>query len=132
MLIPALLQRLRYCTLLAALGLLALIAPRAIADDAAATADIIQFGFEPTTLQVAPGTTVTWTNHDAIIHSVTSGEQNVTRRRLRLGVLGIQTGTFSFTFIDTGDYTYFLYAPYLHARNDLGHSDSGSIARNST
>ncbi len=104
--ISAQLHRLRFCTLTVALGLFALTAPLAHADDATATADIIQFGFEPATLQVGAGTTVTWTNHDAIIHSVTSGSPDEPDGAFDSGFFD-QDGTFSFTFTDSGDYTYF-------------------------
>ena len=104
--IPAQLHRLRFSTLAVALGLLALTAPLTHADDAIATADIIQFGFEPAALQVAAGTTVTWTNHDAIIHSVTSGAPDAPDGAFDSGFFD-QNGTFSFTFTDSGEYTYF-------------------------
>jgi len=57
-------------------------------------------------LQVAAGTTVTWTNHDAIIHSVTSGSPDAPDGAFDSGFFD-QAGTFSFTFTDSGDYTYF-------------------------
>jgi plastocyanin len=103
--ISAQMHRVRFYTLAAALGLFALTAPPTHADDAT-TADIIQFGFEPAALQVAAGTTVTWTNHDAIIHSVTSGSPDAPEGAFDSGFFD-QDGTFSFTFTDSGDYTYF-------------------------
>ena len=106
MFIPARLYRLRSCTLALVISLFALTAPLAHADDGAATANIIQFGFEPATLQVAAGTTVTWTNHDAIIHSVTSGTPDAPDGAFDSGFFD-QDGSFSFAFTDTGDYTYF-------------------------
>jgi plastocyanin len=39
----------------------------------AATVRVSGFRFQPTELTVAPGTTVTWTNDDAILHTVTTG-----------------------------------------------------------
>src|SRR5579859_3773263 len=98
---PAQLHRLRFCTLAVALGLLALTARLTHADDASATADIIQFDFEPAALQVAAGTTVTWTNHDAIIHSVTGGSPDAPDGAFDSGFFN-QAGTFSFTFTDSG------------------------------
>ncbi len=88
-------------------GLFALTVQQAHADDApSATADIIQFGFEPGALQVVPGTTVTWTNHDAIVHSITSGTPDEPTGIFDSGLFD-QDGTFSFTFNDAGDYAYY-------------------------
>jgi len=106
MLTLAHLRRLRTCTLVAALGWVAIMAPLAHADDTTTSADIIQFGFEPATLQVAPGTTVTWTNHDSIIHSVTSGTPDAADGAFDSGFFD-QNGTYSFTFTDAGEYAYF-------------------------
>ncbi len=80
--------------------------PAAHADDATATMDISQFAFAPAALQVPVGTTVTWTNHDAIIHSVTNGTPDAPAAAFDSGFFD-QDGTFSFTFNDAGDYPYF-------------------------
>jgi plastocyanin len=62
---------------------------------------IQNFAFNPQTITVAPGTTVTWTNKDNVDHTVTSDTSawpdsgNVATNR-----------TFSHTFANTGTYTY--------------------------
>jgi plastocyanin len=62
---------------------------------------IDNFTFEPETLTVAAGTTVTWTNRDDIPHTVVSTD-GVFRSKVR------DTGeTFSYTFAKAGTYPYF-------------------------
>ncbi len=92
----------------AALGLSLVATPLSHAQDATptATADIIQFGFQPTPLQVPAGTIVTWTNHDAIVHSVTNGTPGAPGGAFDSGLFD-ENQTFAFTFTDAGDYTYF-------------------------
>ncbi len=80
--------------------------PVSHAQDAAVNADIIQFAFQPTPLQVAGGTTVTWTNHDSIVHSVTQGTPDAPGASFDSGLFD-ENQAFSFTFTDAGDYTYF-------------------------
>jgi len=66
---------------------------------------MINFEFEPAELTVAAGTTVTWTNEDNVMHTVTSG--------LRGNQTGLfdeavePGGAFSFTFNETGTIDYF-------------------------
>jgi len=97
---------LRGSVVIAALALSLLGIPIAHAQDATATVDILQFGFQPETLQVPVGTTVTWTNHDAIVHSVTNGTPDAPAGAFDSGLFDVNQ-TFSFTFSDPGDYTYF-------------------------
>jgi len=68
-----------------------------------ATADvkIDNFSFGPATLTVAPGTTVTWVNHDDIPHTVVS-----TDSVFKSKVLDTDE-KFSFTFTKAGNYPYF-------------------------
>ena len=47
-----------------------------------------------------------WTNHDAIIRSVTSGSPDNPTRAFDSGFLD-QNQPFAFTFAEPGDYTYF-------------------------
>lgn len=80
------------------------IAPRLSANpQQAATAEvkIDNFSFGPATLTVAPGTTVTWVNHDDIPHTVVS-----TDSLFKSKVLDTDE-KFSFTFTKAGSYPYF-------------------------
>ena len=69
----------------------------------AATAEvkIDNFSFGPATLTVAPGTTVTWVNHDDIPHTVVS-----TDSVFKSKVLDTDE-KFSYTFTKAGTYPYF-------------------------
>ncbi len=62
---------------------------------------IDNFSFGPATLTVAPGTTVTWINHDDIPHTVVS-----TDSVFKSKVLDTDE-KFSFTFAKAGTYPYF-------------------------
>ena len=62
---------------------------------------IDNFSFGPATLTVAVGTTVTWTNHDEIPHTVVS-----TDKVFKSKVLDTDE-KFSFTFSKAGTYPYF-------------------------
>lgn len=61
---------------------------------------IMDFAFEPATLEVPAGTTVVWTNAGSAPHSVTSDTNAFDSGRLDPG------GTFSMTFDTPGTYTY--------------------------
>jgi plastocyanin len=73
-------------------------ATHAYADDANVTID--NFTFAPAQLTVKVGTTVTWTNHDDIPHTIVSAG------KFRSKTLDTDN-SFSFTFTAAGDYTYF-------------------------
>ena len=62
---------------------------------------IDNFVFTPERLTVKAGTTVTWTNHDDIPHSVASKE-----RLIKSKVMDTDE-SYSFTFPTPGEYTYF-------------------------
>ncbi len=62
---------------------------------------IDNFSFGPTTLTVAPGTTVTWTNRDDIPHTVVSDD-----KVFKSKVLDTDE-KFSYTFTKPGTYGYF-------------------------
>ena len=68
-----------------------------------ATADVTigNFTFQPATLTVAPGTTVTWTNRDDIPHTVVSTD-GLFKSKAR-----DTDEKFSFTFDKAGTYPYF-------------------------
>src|SRR5258708_8069003 len=70
----------------------------AYAEDTAITID--NFTFSPAELTVKVGTTVTWTNHDDIPHSIVSAG------KFRSKTLDTDN-SFSFTFTAAGDYKYF-------------------------
>ena len=61
---------------------------------------IEQFKFTPATLTVPAGTTVTWTNKDGTLHTVTSTTKVFASDGLDQG------GTFSYTFTTPGTYPY--------------------------
>jgi plastocyanin len=73
-------------------------APHAYADDTNVTID--NFTFAPAELTVKVGTTVTWTNHDDIPHTVVSAG------KFRSKTLDTDN-SYSFTFTTAGDYKYF-------------------------
>ena len=64
------------------------------------TVTIDNFTFAPAELTVKVGTTVTWTNHDDIPHTVASAG------KFRSKTLDTDD-SFSFTFTTPGDYQYF-------------------------
>jgi len=57
--------------------------------------------FVPATISVAAGTTITWTNKDAIAHTVTSGTNLFDSGSLASGK------SFTFTFATAGTYPYY-------------------------
>jgi plastocyanin len=71
---------------------------RARAEDSKVSID--NFTFAPAQLTVKLGTTVTWTNHDDIPHTVVSAG------KFRSKTLDTDD-SFSFTFTAAGDYKYF-------------------------
>jgi plastocyanin len=56
--------------------------------------------FSPSTITVSAGTAVTWTNKDAMTHTVTSNTALFSSGGL------VQGGTYTFTFANAGTYTY--------------------------
>jgi plastocyanin len=68
---------------------------------ATVTISIENFAFAPAELTAAPGTTVVWTNHDDIPHTVTSTEGAFKSHALDTD------DSFSFTFGKAGSYRYF-------------------------
>lgn len=73
---------------------------------AAASATIKLFMFQPDPIEVKVGTAVTWTNADNIEHSVTSGASPAPDTTFDSGFF-TQGQTFSFTFTQPGEFTYF-------------------------
>jgi len=64
------------------------------------TLDIQHFKFLPPTVTVAPGTTLTWVNHDEETHTVTSATGAFTSEALE------HEQKFTHTFTTPGTYTY--------------------------
>ena len=64
------------------------------------------FQFLPASLEVTAGTTVTWTNRDDILHTVTAGAPGAIDGRFTGTLDGTDT-VFQFTFAEPGTYGYF-------------------------
>ena len=72
---------------------------------------IDNFSFTPAELVVAPGTKVTWVNHDDIPHTVTANDKAFTSSALDTDE------SFSHTFAAKGTYAYYCAIhPYMTAR----------------
>jgi plastocyanin len=69
--------------------------------EASPAVSITDYAFAPDMLEIAAGTTVTWTNEDAAPHTVTADDGAFESK-----VLADEGGTFSFTFDEPGTYTY--------------------------
>jgi plastocyanin len=67
---------------------------------------IVSMAFSPTTLTVAVGTTVTWTNNDSAAHTVTSDTGLFDSGNLSAAGSGSSGGSFSFTFNNAGTFNY--------------------------
>lgn len=80
-------------------------APAATAPSVARTVavTIMNFTYSPASVSIAPGDTVTWTNHDSAPHNVvvSSGPERFTSPTLQTGQ------SFSFTFRQAGSYAYY-------------------------
>lgn len=81
-----------------------------------AQVQISSFRFQPAELTVSVGTTVTWSNGDDILHTVTSGTSvkkddfgnyDIAPDGRITGTLSEKGQTFSFTFTTAGEYAYF-------------------------
>jgi plastocyanin len=57
--------------------------------------------FNPSTIAVTAGTTITWTNKDAVAHTVTSNTNMFDSGSISTN------GTFKFTFATAGTYSYY-------------------------
>jgi plastocyanin len=71
------------------------------AETASTQVKIDNFSFGPASLTVAAGTTVTWTNHDDVPHTVVSEDKLFKSKALDT------EDKFSFTFTKPGTYSYF-------------------------
>jgi len=62
--------------------------------------DIAKFAFAPKEITIAPGTKITWTNHDEAPHTVTSNDKSFASK-------GLDTDDkFEHTFASEGDFSY--------------------------
>src|SRR5262245_15062595 len=93
-------RMIKRCTIVLGAGLLA-VAAWASAAPAPRTLEIQHFKFLPPAVTVAPGTTVTWVNHDEETHTVTSASGSFTSAALE------HEQKFVHTFTASGTYTYF-------------------------
>ncbi len=78
-----------------------------------ATVTIKDYAFDSPTLTVKAGTTVTWTNRDAVMHTVTAAD-SLSTDAAPTGLFDAQLGqgqSFSFTFAEPGTY-YYLCTPH--------------------
>lgn len=93
--------------LLSAILLSALpLTPLSARADDTAEVSIKLFSFNPKVLEVPAGTTVVWTNGDAIEHSVTSGVPGKPGGVFDSGFF-TEGETWSFKFTEPGEYPYF-------------------------
>jgi plastocyanin len=86
---------------LALVPLLGTPVPIAAAQQAPVAVNVVDFAFEPATVTVAVGTTVTWTNRGERPHTVTAQDGSFDSGRLDPGE------EFSVTFDETGAFAYF-------------------------
>lgn len=68
---------------------------------ATVSVDITHFAYAPKEISIAPGTTVVWTNHDEIPHTVTSADKLLASKAMDTG------DRYEHTFTDAGDIAYF-------------------------
>jgi plastocyanin len=65
------------------------------------TVEITKFVFAPKEITVAPGTTIVWTNHDEVPHTVTSKDKVLASKALDTD------DKFQYTFSQEGDFDYY-------------------------
>lgn len=93
-------MRVQLMAFLAGAALACVIAP-SVAQNTAVPVTIDNFVFEPERLTIKAGTTVTWTNHDDIPHTVAASD-----RKFKSKVMDTDE-SYSFTFSTPGEYQYF-------------------------
>jgi plastocyanin len=67
---------------------------------AAKTIEIKDFSFQPSSISVPVGTSVTWVNHDQASHTITSDDGKFDSGTMKNGA------EFNFTFFQPGTYSY--------------------------
>ena len=83
------------------LNVIALPPARAADDSKKVIVEVANFTYSPKVITIAPGTTVTWVNHDDSPHTVTA-----TAKAFRSQALDTDD-SFTYTFTKSGDYAYF-------------------------
>jgi len=95
-------------------ALAATIAVRASRADDGGKVTVDNFTFVPPVLRVKAGTTVTWTNHDDIPHSIVCPTLNVHSHAMDTD------DTFSYTFKQAGTFTYMCgLHPFMHGQVEV-------------
>ena len=69
--------------------------------------EVTGFRFQPEEVAVAVGGSVTWTNTDDILHTITGGEPGVADPASMDGTLDGPSSTYTATFATAGTYPYF-------------------------
>jgi plastocyanin len=77
-----------------------------MADEKAAVT-IKSYKFDPQTLEVKVGTTVTWTNQDSKDHTVSSGTPDEAKDAPLNGDMDGEGKTYSYTFKEAGEFPYY-------------------------
>ncbi len=77
------------------------------AEDGSAAVTVQLFTFRPQVLEIEAGTTVTWTNEDEILHTVTAGTPDDPDESTFDGQLDDAGASFSFSFDESGTVEYF-------------------------
>ena len=92
-------------------GVIAAIGVRSSRADAGSKVVVDNFAFVPPLLRVKAGTTVTWTNHDDIPHSIVCIALNVHSHPMDTDE------SFSYTFATAGTYSYLCgLHPFMHGQ----------------
>jgi plastocyanin len=63
--------------------------------------EVTRFAFTPKEITVAPGTTIVWTNHDEVPHTITSADKVLASKAMDTD------DVYQHTFSDEGDVAYF-------------------------
>jgi plastocyanin len=63
--------------------------------------EIMKFAFAPKEITVAPGTKVTWTNHDETPHTISAADKTVLSKAMDTA------DRYEYTFASEGDFSYF-------------------------
>ncbi|MGI0047198.1 MAG: cupredoxin domain-containing protein [Nitrosotalea sp.] len=89
--------------------------------------------FNPNVVNVAPGTTVEWQNHDTVSHTVTSGNPSDNQTGTIFDSSLIAAGkSFSFTFNNPGTYNYFCQVhPWMTGQVIVGAATTASTTGSS-